>query len=358
MRLPRYHTDRLLLYIQMTSWRSRIRELEEGCLATAQLQLLLRLRRDLLPAQLGLRIAPRSEPQMLVALQARHVSTLKIRDWVQWDAVPTVLHVEERSRTVIRQTHPVLLEAGTMNTEAVAYRTTSVLAWDVSTLSLLLISEANISEGVVNPTLIVTVVVTQTFTAFPSQSRVQTSTVISTITPSTSSETNTARPSGSTVTSASTTSAPAVLPLRPTDSSTSISFDSGSCPTGFYACSAFYRGGCCRTGRNCQTTSCPPTSSTTIISGTVTVVVPIEPAATVATPSGVCATGWSTCAASVGGNCCPSGWECGTASCSSISPSQTNVLQKGSPNGGVKSMLLKGRIWTLAGVLMTVFVCL
>jgi hypothetical protein len=233
-----------------------------------------------------------------------------------------------------------------------------VLVWDVSTLLLLLISETNNSKGIFNPTLIVTVVVTQTFTASPSQSRVQTSTVISTITPSTSSESNTAPPSGSTVTSASTTSAPAVAPVRPTDSSTSISFDSGTCPTGFYACSAYYRGGCCRTGRNCQTTSCPPTSSTTIVSGTVTIVVPVGPAATVATPSGICATGWSTCPASVGGNCCPSGWECGTASCSSVSPSQTNVLQKGSPNEGVKSMILKGRIRVLGGVLMTVFVWL
>lgn len=62
--------------------------------------------------------------------------------------------------------------------------------------------------------------------------------------------------------------------------------------------------------------------------------VPVDGAATLATPSGECATGWSSCAASVGGNCCPGGWECGTASCSSISPSQTNVLQKASPNAG------------------------
>jgi hypothetical protein len=64
--------------------------------------------------------------------------------------------------------------------------------------------------------------------------------------------------------------------------------------------------------------------------------VPVGPAATVATPTGPCATGWSTCAASVGGNCCPSGWECGTASCTSLSPTATGVVQKGSPSKGLR----------------------
>ncbi|KAL3425808.1 GPI anchored protein [Phlyctema vagabunda] len=67
-----------------------------------------------------------------------------------------------------------------------------------------------------------------------------------------------------------TTSATGVPPVRPTSATvttTSTSTDAGAtdCPTGFYACSAFYQGGgCCRTGRDCQPTSCPPTSSTTI----------------------------------------------------------------------------------------------
>lgn len=236
-----------------------------------------------------------------------------------------------------------------------------------------------------NPSLIVTVIVTQTFMSSQSSS-LQTNTVVSTITPSSSTGINTVLqttlvcsssmhacpvnlgggcctsgftcasssscvpPSGFTFPSISTTtsSATGVAPIRPTtDSATSTSFDSGSCPTGFYACEAFYQGGCCRTGRDCQTTSCPPTSSTTIVSGTATIVVPVDGAATVATPSGVCATGWSSCAASVGGNCCPSGWECGTASCSSISPSQTNLLQKGSPNAGQSSIGVRSWILTL-----------
>ena len=62
---------------------------------------------------------------------------------------------------------------------------------------------------------------------------------------------------------------------------------------------------------------------------------PVGPAASTAgAPTGVCASGWATCAASVGGNCCPEGWECGTASCTAAGPSATAVEQKKSPNSG------------------------
>jgi hypothetical protein len=133
-----------------------------------------------------------------------------------------------------------------------------------------------------------------------------------------------------------TTSGTGLPPVRPTsESSTTEATATGTfCPTGFYACSAYYAGGCCRTGRNCDTTSCPATSSTTIISSGVTIVVPVGSAATVTSPTGTCATGWSTCAASYGGNCCPSGFQCGTASCSSVGATSTELVQKGSPNAG------------------------
>ncbi|CZT41608.1 related to DAN4 Cell wall mannoprotein, expressed under anaerobic conditions, completely repressed during aerobic growth [Rhynchosporium secalis] len=132
-----------------------------------------------------------------------------------------------------------------------------------------------------------------------------------------------------------TTSATGVAPVRPTSGTTTTSNPvPTTCPTGFYACQAYYEGGCCRTGRNCEKTSCPPTSSTTIVSSGVTIVVPVGSAAAVATPTGVCASGWSTCAASVGGNCCPGGWECGTASCSSVGAQSTAVQQKSSPGMG------------------------
>ncbi|OAX83475.1 hypothetical protein ACJ72_02161 [Emergomyces africanus] len=85
------------------------------------------------------------------------------------------------------------------------------------------------------------------------------------------------------------------------------------CPTGFYACSAAYHGGCCRTGRDCNPTSCPTISSTTIVDGNgATIVVPVDPNASGSSSSGGqagrrCAGGWTSCAASAGGGCCPDG---------------------------------------------------
>ncbi|KAF7527883.1 hypothetical protein PCG10_001816, partial [Penicillium crustosum] len=115
--------------------------------------------------------------------------------------------------------------------------------------------------------------------------------------------------------SKSTTNDSLAPPARPTNLSTVTSNTRGSdvCPTGFYACSAVYQGGCCRTGRDCDTTSCPTTSSTTIISDGVTIVAPV---ATTTQHSGGnrCAQGWFHCADTVGGGCCPMGFACG-ASC-------------------------------------------
>lgn len=67
--------------------------------------------------------------------------------------------------------------------------------------------------------------------------------------------------------------------------------------------------------------------------------VPVGSAAALNSPTGICATGWSSCAPSLGGYCCPTGYECGTASCSSLSPTQTAVVQKGSPNSGGEGIL-------------------
>lgn len=107
------------------------------------------------------------------------------------------------------------------------------------------------------------------------------------------------------------------------------------CPTGFYACSAVYHGGCCRTGRDCDTTSCPTTSSTTIInSDGVTVAVPTGSAATTASAGGSCATGWFSCAASAGGGCCPSGFACGASCTATASGTATGTVGKGEPGVG------------------------
>lgn len=104
----------------------------------------------------------------------------------------------------------------------------------------------------------------------------------------------------------------------PTTTSTSGSTTVTGCPTGFYACSAYYQGGCCQTGRNCDTTSCPAGASTTLVnSDGLTIVAPTGSGITApgTTLTGACAKGWATCAASLGGGCCPSGYQCGATSC-------------------------------------------
>ena len=84
--------------------------------------------------------------------------------------------------------------------------------------------------------------------------------------------------------------------------------------------------------------------------------VPVGTAATVASPVGNCAIGWSTCDPSLGGDCCPSGWGCGTASCTSFSGAATEVLQKGSPNTGVRTA--RGTVGAWIGVLMVALIML
>ncbi|EFQ96682.1 hypothetical protein MGYG_08605 [Nannizzia gypsea CBS 118893] len=124
-----------------------------------------------------------------------------------------------------------------------------------------------------------------------------------------------------------TATAPTILPPgRPTSNpSTSTASIPDLCPIGFYACSAVYGGGCCQTGRNCETTSCPVTASlTTVESNGVTVVIPVEttPTSAPATPTRRCAEGWMSCAPSDSGGCCPNGYQCGQVSCTA---SATNI---------------------------------
>lgn len=128
--------------------------------------------------------------------------------------------------------------------------------------------------------------------------------------------------------SPSSTSATPEPPVRPTSLTTTVETTTATptsastpvsgCPTGFYACSAYYQGGCCQIGRDCASTSCPTSASTTLVSGsTLTIVAPtgsgITAPGTVLT--GSCAHGWATCAPSLGGGCCPSGYACGSVSC-------------------------------------------
>ncbi|KAH7125196.1 hypothetical protein B0J11DRAFT_299825 [Dendryphion nanum] len=124
-------------------------------------------------------------------------------------------------------------------------------------------------------------------------------------------------------------------PIRPTpESSLTSGTDPGAtiCPTGFYVCSAYYPGGCCRVGRDCQTTgSCAPTASTTVV-GTNGVVIVAPTGASLAPQRGTCATGWYSCAASVGGNCCPNGYGCGQQQCTATASGNTQVADKVAPN--------------------------
>ena len=109
-----------------------------------------------------------------------------------------------------------------------------------------------------------------------------------------------------------------------TESSTT---DTGACPTGFYMCSANYLGGCCRVGRNCQTTSCPPADTSVIVNSGVTVAQSVS----TSVRGRSCANGWFSCGSGAGGGCCPSGYECGASSCSAAGRENTAKMP---PNGG------------------------
>lgn len=104
-----------------------------------------------------------------------------------------------------------------------------------------------------------------------------------------------------------------------TESSSSSSLPAGACPTGFYACKAFHQGGCCETDRDCDTTSCPPLGTTTVVNTDgVTVVAPTGVAGA-DVPTGTCRSGWISCAASLSGGCCPTGYRCEVSTCTADS---------------------------------------
>ncbi|THW12761.1 hypothetical protein D6D23_10028 [Aureobasidium pullulans] len=139
----------------------------------------------------------------------------------------------------------------------------------------------------------------------------------------------------STSTSTSSSSSRTRTSTRATTSPSSTVTYSG-CPTGFYMCSAYYLGGCCRVGRNCDTTSCPTSASTAVVTNSdLTVIAPSG--ATSAGLTGSCANGWFSCAARVGGGCCPSGYGCGT-SCTAMASGQSNV-GKGAPSEAAKARI-------------------
>jgi len=156
-------------------------------------------------------------------------------------------------------------------------------------------------------------------------------------------------------TSTSTSTMAPSAPVRPTSDSgtvsaqrtTSTSPSDSACPAGFYVCSAYYPSGCCRVGLDCHTTgSCIPTASTTVVNSNGVVIV-APSGATMATPAprqgGSCPSAWYSCAASLGGNCCPEGFNCGEQ-CTATSGS--SVASKVVPN---KATILPAlSLWLLA----------
>ena len=176
-----------------------------------------------------------------------------------------------------------------------------------------------------------------------------------------------------TTTVQSTTVAGLGAPVRPTSGTTSTTTlstvtsaqstttatEGGYCPTGFYMCSAYYIGGCCQVGRNCDTTSCPPGTAQTIVSNGETIVVTragtnalttssandvsaqgapattttSTPSTTSLTAQGHCPSGWFDCGSNAGGGCCPGGYACG-ASCTATQANEPSQVAKVAPANG------------------------
>jgi hypothetical protein len=196
-----------------------------------------------------------------------------------------------------------------------------------------------VAGGVGGSTYTTTVENTVTETA-PGTTSIGTTTAPTTVTVTASPSETTEEPTETQEPSSTTSSGEtaALPPSRPTGSSESSpesmttttpepTPSDASCPTGFYMCSAHYLGGCCRVGRNCDTTSCPTSDSTELVSNGVTIggaggvaastsTTTLDPNASSAasTQDGRCANGWFLCSESDGGGCCPADYVCG-ASC-------------------------------------------
>lgn len=186
---------------------------------------------------------------------------------------------------------------------------------------------------------------------------VHSSVILSTVTYSTSPHTLTSTTASVHTTETQTTNTnDLVPPARPTSLTTATHATTSRndvCPTGFYACSAVYHGGCCQTGRNCDTTSCPTVASTTVVSNGVTVV---EPVATGESGrSGSCAGGWFECAAAEGGGCCPLGFACG-ASCTATRAMETTVAkEQATATGGAGKQMNNGGLGLVVGIGMGIW---
>lgn len=188
-----------------------------------------------------------------------------------------------------------------------------------------------------------------------------------------STSTHTAPPESTSIISTTNTESTGDLapPARPTSLSTATTDNENDssetnsiCPIGFYACSAVYQGGCCRTARNCDTTSCPATVSTTVASnGRETIVAPESESDAKATATDACASGWFGCAEGDGGGCCPSGFACGSESCTaSASGTATTatgtVSKEQTSGGGGRGRLASRRSVSVLAIFMWLLSCI
>ena len=118
---------------------------------------------------------------------------------------------------------------------------------------------------------------------------------------------------------------------------------------GYYQCNAYYHGNCCRAGRDCGFTDCPAIGGSTVVNtngitivagnsrGSATISGVMTTAVTTAPPNsrpGSCASGWYSCAASLSGGCCPSGFGCSVANCAA-STGATGSVGKMALSGAV-----------------------
>lgn len=101
---------------------------------------------------------------------------------------------------------------------------------------------------------------------------------------------------------------------------------------------------------------------TALVSDGVTIIASASGAVTTlandaAQQQGSCASGWYGCPASVGGNCCPSNFQCGTASCSLAAAASVtgsiNEVSKQSVGSRDFTNLLGILFPVLGGILMT-----
>ncbi|KAH8155474.1 uncharacterized protein LAJ45_00484 [Morchella importuna] len=98
------------------------------------------------------------------------------------------------------------------------------------------------------------------------------------------------------------------------------------CPTGYYTCAPQYNGGCCRIGRDCGITECPERALTISAGGAGGGAGGVL---TMTTPAS-CASGWQSCASSLGGGCCPNGYNCGMTNCPAVTLGSTAFIISGS----------------------------